>query len=59
MTYATVQDNRLKKTLDKDLAKEYCLNETGVCDAFEIGQEFIAQYPNISLIYALVAVISS
>ncbi len=35
----------LRKTIDEELAKEYCLNETGVCTAFEVGQEFIAKYP--------------
>ena len=35
----------LKKLIDEDLAREYCLNETGVCNAFEVGQEFIAEYP--------------
>jgi uncharacterized repeat protein (TIGR04076 family) len=35
----------LKKMLDEDLAKEYCLNETSVCNAFEVGQEFIAKFP--------------
>lgn len=35
----------LKKLFDGDLAKKYCLNETSVCYAFEVGQEFIAKYP--------------
>ncbi len=35
----------LKKMLYEDLAEEYCLNETGVCDAFEVGQDFIAIFP--------------
>lgn len=35
----------LKKLLDEELAREYCLTETGVCDLFEVGQEFIARYP--------------
>ena len=35
----------LKKMINEDLAEQYCLKKTGVCDAFEIGQEFLAKYP--------------
>ena len=35
----------LKKMFHEDLAKEYFLKETGVCEVFEVGQEFVAKYP--------------
>ena len=35
----------LKKMIDDDLAEAYCPAGTGVCSAFEVGQAFIAKYP--------------
>ena len=35
----------LRKTLHEDLASEYVQRETGLCEAFEIGQEFIVESP--------------
>jgi len=35
----------VKKTFYEDLAKEYCRKETGMCTAFEDGQEFITEHP--------------
>ena len=34
----------LKKSIDKDLAKEYCQNEVTSCPAFSEGQEFICGF---------------
>lgn len=34
----------LKKLFHEDLAEEYCLKETTICTAFEVGQEFIAYH---------------
>ncbi len=35
----------LRKTFHQDLANEYCRRETGLCEAFEEGQEFITDGP--------------
>lgn len=35
----------LKKLFHEELAKEFCLKDTAICDCFEVGQEFTTKYP--------------
>ncbi|HAR64091.1 MAG: TIGR04076 family protein [Candidatus Margulisiibacteriota bacterium] len=34
----------IKKTLNQDIAKEYCQSEISTCPSFQVGQSFIAGF---------------
>lgn len=34
----------IKKTINTDIAEEYCQNKVDTCPCFEVGQEFIAGF---------------
>jgi uncharacterized repeat protein (TIGR04076 family) len=44
---ATVKITVLRRMLNEDFAREYCVNpQTGACTAFQEGQEFLLDSPN-------------